>query len=99
MTLRMAQFSDDSRVAGSRRMVPLPQRRRSPNAVRQRVLALITAQPGVTHAALMHHFRDVNPWTLRSAMKWLLHIDGTVRYEGVRSPRRRYFPVTTRGAA
>lgn len=93
MTLRMAPFPDDSRVAGHRRMTPLPQRRRRPTAVRQQLLAAIQDQPGITRAALEVRFAHVNRWTLRSAMKWLVHLDGLVRYEGVRSPRRRYFPV------
>ncbi len=87
MTLRMAPFPDDSRVSGHRRMTPLPQRRR------QQLLAAIQAQPGISREELEAQFAHVNRWTLRSAMKWLVHLDGLVRFEGVRSPRRRYFPV------
>jgi len=73
-----------------RQMVPVSQRRRSPDAVRQRVLAYIDARPGVSRAAINSAFAHVNAWTLQSALKLLMHVDGAIRAEG-RGVTRRFF--------
>lgn len=74
-------------------LVPLVQRRRSPRAVRQQLLAAIEAHPGISREELEARFAHVNRWTLRSAMKWLLHIDRLVHRDRAWSPQARYFPT------
>jgi predicted transcriptional regulator len=74
-------------------IVPIAERRRSPRAVRQQLLAAIEAHPGISREELEARFTHVNRWTLRSAMKWLLHIDRLVYRDGAWSPQARYFPV------
>ena len=74
-------------------IVPFVQRRRSPRAVRQQLLATIEAHPGISREELEARFAHVNRWTLRSAMKWLLHIDRLVHRDGAWSPQARYFPT------
>ncbi len=78
-------------------IVPLAQRRRSPQAVRQQLLAAIAAHPGISRQEIKAQFAHVNRHTLQSAMNWLLHIDRLVSRDHAWSPQARYFP--TGGAA